>query len=59
MDDLEKWFVENIKDNMSCIDILNWYRNLYYKESPNTERYIMAWAIDKLFSDLKREGYIK
>ena len=31
------------------IEILNWYRNLYYKEPSNTERGIIANAINDLF----------
>ena len=49
MDNLEKHFVKNIKSNDSSIDILNWYRNLYYKEEPDTERGVVARAINNLF----------
>lgn len=49
MDNLEKYFVENIKSTDSSIDILNWYRNLYYKEEPDTERGVVARAINNLF----------
>lgn len=31
------------------VELLNWYRNLYYKEEPDTERRIMAEAINKFF----------
>lgn len=37
------------------IEILNWYRNLYYKEPSNTERGIMANAIGDLFMKYRRE----
>ena len=47
----ENDFVEEvIEDNMEDpIEILNWYRNLYYTEPSNTERGIMANAIGDLF----------
>ena len=35
------------------IEILNWYRNLYYREPVNTERGIMADAINDLFMEMK------
>ena len=37
-------------------DILNWYRNLFYKEGDNTERGIMAHAINNLFLELNVKG---
>lgn len=41
---------EVIEDHMEDpIEILNWYRNLYYTEPSNTERGIMANAINDLF----------
>lgn len=41
---------EVIEDHMEDpLEILNWYRNLYYKEASNTERGIMANAINDLF----------
>lgn len=54
MDD--KYFVEEVvKNNMDSLEILNWYRNLYYKEGNNTERGIMALAINDLFMMYKKE----
>jgi hypothetical protein len=54
MDD--KYFVEEtIKHNMDTLEIVNWYRNLYYKEESNTERGIMARAINDLFMMYKEE----
>lgn len=38
------------------VDILNWYRNLYYKEGNNTERGIMANAINNLFMEMRAKG---
>lgn len=37
-------------------DILNWYRNLYYKEGNNTERGIMANVINNLFMEMQAKG---
>ena len=47
----ENTFVKEIidKDIQGVLEILNWYRNLYYKEGLNTERGVMALAIDSLF----------
>ena len=55
----EEWFLDGIKqlknpDN--CFDILNWYRNLYYKEDKNTEHSKMAWTINEVFMKLKELG---
>jgi len=54
-DDLEKLFVEEVLlyDMTEPLEILNWYRNLYYKEEMNTERSIVAWAINDLFMKYK------
>lgn len=48
-DFLEEQFVEDAKKCSSPEDILNWYRNLYYKENENTERRIVAEAINEFF----------
>lgn len=52
---LEEYFVEEVKTfNMTDpLEILNWYRNLYYQESDNTEHGIMARAINDLFMEYK------
>lgn len=57
MDKLEKYFVEGIKENniTDPLEILNWYRNLYYKENDDTERGIIARAINDLFMKYKDE----
>lgn len=57
MDKLEKYFVEEIKENniTDPLEILNWYRNLYYKENDDTERGIIARAINDLFMKYKDE----
>jgi hypothetical protein len=53
MDENEQYFVSSIKKSDTYMDILNWYRNLYHTENPNTERGIMASAINDLFMSLK------
>lgn len=53
----DKYFVEEVKKhNMTDpLKILNWYRNLNYKEGSDTERGIMAIAINDLFVKYKKE----
>ena len=41
--------------DMSTLEILNWYRNLYYKEGIETERGLMAVTINDLFTKYKIE----
>lgn len=53
MDENGQYFVSNVKKNDSYIDILNWYRNLYHAENTNTERGIVANAINDLLMGLK------
>lgn len=48
-DFLEEHFVKGAEKCDSPEDILNWYRNLYYKEDENSERRIVAEAINKFF----------
>lgn len=48
-DFLEEHFVKGAKECSSPEDILNWYRNLYYKEEQNTERRIVAEALHEFF----------
>lgn len=50
------YFVEEMQKNKMTdpIEILNWYRNLYYKEGLNTEQGIVADAINELFKRLKK-----
>ena len=52
MDELGRYFVSNVKKRDSYLEILNWYRNLYYTENDNTERGIVARAINDLFMSL-------
>ena len=51
------YFVEEIQKNQitNPIEILNWYRNLYYTENSNTERGIMAATINDLLTKYKIE----
>lgn len=51
---MEEHFVSNINEGDSYLDILNWYRNLYYTENPDTERGIVSRAINELFMDMKK-----
>ena len=53
--DLENYFVKAVEEcNMTKpLEILNWYRNLYYKEEAHTEHRIMAEAINHLFMEYK------
>lgn len=56
----EEWFIngcKELKNENNNIDVLNWYRNLYYKEDKNTERGKIAWAINGLFMELKEKGF--
>lgn len=46
-------FVEGCKNCVNFMDILNWYRNLYYKEPKDTEHGIMAMAINDMFMKAK------
>jgi hypothetical protein len=52
----ENYFVREVyKNNMKPLDILNWYRNLYYKEGNDTERGVMAMAINDLIMSMNKE----
>ena len=55
MVDAENYFVREVREyNITDpLEILNWYRNLYYTENNNTERGIMARAINDLFMKYK------
>lgn len=48
-DFLEEYFVKGAEKCNSPEDVLNWYRNLYYKEDENTKRRIVAEAINEFF----------
>ena len=51
----DRWFLNEIKEDDDCFEILNWYRNLYHTEPENTERGMMARAINDLFVKLNKE----
>lgn len=46
---LEKDFVKSCEKCKTPEDILNWYRNIYYKENQGTEHRIVAEAINEFF----------
>lgn len=52
-------FEEGCKEVQGCMNILNWYRNLYYKEPSNSEQGIMANAINDLFMRAKALGILE
>ena len=56
-DFLEEHFVKGVEKCDSPEDILNWYRNLYYKEAGNTERRIIAEAINNYFMKVKDRNH--
>lgn len=58
MDNREKYFVEECKNIERYMNILNFYRNLYYQDEPNTEHGIMARTINKLFMEAKQRGVL-
>lgn len=58
---LENNFVKGVHEIINNgatlnVDILNWYRNLYYKEGNNTERGIIASVINNLFMEMQAKG---
>lgn len=61
INNLENNFVTGVHEIISNgatlnTDILNWYRNLYYKEGNDTERGIIANVINNLFMEMKAKG---
>lgn len=55
---LSEYFVEGCNKVNGCMNVLNWYRNLYYKEDPDTEQGIMARAINDMFMKAKSLGVL-
>ena len=54
MDELSNDFVAEVqKHQMTPIETLNWYCNLYYTENNDTEQGIMARAINDIFMCFK------
>lgn len=54
----EKHFIEGCenlwKEGKGSVEILNWYRNLYYKEEPDTERKTVADALNDILPELTK-----
>ena len=51
---INKYFIEEVQNNnMTPIEILNYYRNFYRSESNNTEQGIMVNAINDIFMCFK------
>ena len=55
---LNEYFVKGCDKLDGCMDILNWYRNLYYQAEPNMEQGIMARAINDMFMKAKALGVL-
>ena len=51
----DNYFIEIAKTINDSTEILNWYRNLYYTEDSNTERGIMARAINEIWPEYSRQ----
>lgn len=51
----DEYFVEGAEEIKDSAEILNWYRNLYHTENSNTERGIMARAINELLPEYCRQ----
>lgn len=58
MNSREKYFAENCENIKGCMNILNFYRNLYYQDEPNTEHGIMARTINEMFMKAKQRGVL-
>lgn len=52
------YFVKGCDKLNGCMDILNWYRNLYHQAGSNTEHGIMARAINDMFMKAKALGVL-
>lgn len=50
----DECFIETAQDIKDPVEILNWYRNLYHAENENTERGIMARAINDILPEYIR-----
>lgn len=53
-----EYFVKGYNKLDECMNILNWYRNLYYQEKPDTEHGIMVRAINDMFMKAKELGIL-
>ena len=50
----DECFIETAQEIKDSVEILNWYRNLYHAENENTERGIMARAINDILPEYIR-----
>ena len=50
----DEYFIETAQDMKDSVEILNWYRNLYHAENENTERGIIARAINDVLPEYIR-----
>lgn len=50
----DEYFIETAQNMKDSVEILNWYRNLYHTENENTERGIMARAINDILPEYIR-----
>lgn len=50
-----EWFIKEAEKIKDPAEILNWYRNLYYKESMTTEQGTMARAINDILPEYIRQ----
>ena len=48
-------FVDGAEQINDSAEILNWYRNLYHTENPNTERGLMARALNDILPEYVRQ----
>ena len=51
----DKVFVDGAEQINDSAEILNWYRNLYHTENSNTEKGIMARAINDILPEYCRQ----
>ena len=52
-------FTRGVQGCNNSMEILNFYRNLYYKESQDTEQGIMAMAVNDVFMKAKELGVLE
>ena len=51
----DNYFIDIAKTIDGSAEILNWYRNLYHAENSDTERGIMARAINDILPEYSRQ----
>lgn len=52
---VDSCFADIAKDIKDPIEVLNWYRILYYKDAPDTERGLVASAINDILPEYTRQ----